>query len=95
MKGFLFGFKFKNMLIASILIGCLLGAFDVSATSAFGGDEKPSPEEGLGWSCPVSSITTGGNTCTSSGCIKKGGVDGYWVCKFSGTDCPPIEACSQ
>lgn len=47
-----------------------------------------------GWTCPVPSVTTGGCTCSASGC-KKASSEGDWVCDYrtsSGCSCPPLEA---
>jgi hypothetical protein len=90
MKKFFFRLRFKNMLVMSILSGCLLGIFDTLAVSTYGDETDPTV-----WKCPIPSITVNGNSCSASGCSKKGGRDGYWVCNYVGQDCPPLEACEN
>lgn len=85
-------FSFVNshrLLILSMCLGTLIGVSNVFSAQSFGFNDIPLG----GWKCPLNSVSAGNETCTSTGCTKKGGQDGYWVCTWSGNNCPTLEAC--
>lgn len=92
MKNKLIRYKFKNALLVSVLLGCIIGVSDALSVRALGQFQT----EG-GWYCPVSSVIVGGNTCTASGCRDASQVPGeaIWVCDYSGEQCPPLSGCSS
>lgn len=85
-KNFL-GYKFKKALLASIVLGCLMGVFNVFSTTSQG--------QGF-WVCPVPRVGIGGNECVSSGCRNASqdpSQPPIFVCDYEGLSCPPLQEC--
>jgi hypothetical protein len=84
--------KFKNMLAASALFGCLLGISDIMAGATFSQIEAETQ-----WYCSIPQVDVGGNSCRATRCKRSNGQsDGYWVCDYTNTGgggCPPLKAC--
>jgi hypothetical protein len=79
--------SWRKIIIISVLLAGIFGMFDVYgifSKKVYG--NLPGP-----WKCP-----DGGTIeCTAVGCVKSSSEpDSYWVCRYSGSNCPPLEACN-
>lgn len=82
MREVIYRLSWRKIVMVSILLGTVFGSVSVRAW-----DDEPSP---AGWKCPDGAVPD----CTATGCIKTGGPNGFWVCRYSGESCPPLEACN-
>lgn len=89
------------LLLASMLMGAMLGAFNSTNTLAqdleifYDGDGSG----GAGWYCPIASVQVGEKTCTATGCKAYSREEPTQVCVFRSSDgrggCPPLEQCQN
>ena len=84
--------NFRKIILVSILLGTMFGTID---KAVYAGDDNTGAvtfNDGYGeaasWHCPDAGIIS---SCTAKGCIKNSGR--YWVCKYEGKNCPPLEQC--
>jgi hypothetical protein len=92
------------LLLASILMGAMLGAFNSTKTFAqdleiFDDGYGDGGGGGATWYCGISSVEVNGKTCTSVGCRAYSSNDPTQVCVFRSSDgkggCPPLEQCQN
>jgi hypothetical protein len=85
-------------LLASMLMGAMLGAFN--STNTFAQDLEIFDDGyggGAGWSCPITEIDVGDSICRSTGCTTS--RTGSYTCVFfnpkGSSKCPPLEMCTN
>lgn len=80
MFGLIRSLNLRGIVLVALLLGTLFGAISVSAW-----DNSSS-----GWKCPDGGMLE----CRALGCVKSSGnTDAFWVCRYAGDSCPPLEAC--
>lgn len=86
MKETIFSLSWRKLILISILVSTMFLAFDSS------GVFTQKTYGNLSWKCPVGTH----EDCVARGCVRSSNApDSYWVCRYSGTACPPLEACEQ
>jgi hypothetical protein len=82
------GLNFRRIILVSILLGASFGS--INTVGAW--DDGPPISLPPGFVCPGAA----GSECSSNGCRKSSNYpDSYWVCNYSGSGCPPLEACQD
>lgn len=82
------GLNLRKIILISILLGTLFG--NINIVGAW--DDVPPMNEPLEWKCAPAGVIE----CTTNGCRKSSNQpDSFWVCNYSGVNCPPLEACEN
>ncbi len=78
MRKVICGLNLRKIILVSILLGTSFGTINIMA------DEM---EIGI-WKCPDGAVPD----CSANGCRKSSNQpDAFWVCGYSGVNCPPLE----
>ena len=79
--------NWRRIIIVSVFLAGTLGFFDVNggiSSKVYG--NMPAP-----WNCPDGGTVS----CNAVGCGRSSSQpDSYWVCRYSGGNCPPLESCN-
>lgn len=84
MKDVIRNLNWRRLIFISLLLSGLFGIFDTS------GAFTQITHGNIGWKCP-----DGGTIdCRARGCVRSSDLpDSYWVCRYIGEACPPLEQC--
>lgn len=71
----------NKLMLLSTVVGAFLGISGIS--------DLATPKATASWQCP-----TAPQGCLINGCRRSSEAkDSYWVCNYSGTNCPPLTSC--